>query len=159
MGPVAVAATLVVVGGSVSASATSRESQEGADELTAGSHGKYQRAVQDGSEWCYEEPRECRAVSPELVADPNPRRLPYHPGGTIRLRTGKKARGISVTGFGRRISAAPRDDSGRRWKIAVPGDARGKRQLSVTVDYRYLKDGRRYGGTYDFFLFVRQHRH
>ena len=141
--------------------ATSRESQEGARKLTAGSHGKYLRAVLHSSEWCYEEPRECRSVSPDLPDDPTPRRLPYHAGGVIHLRTGKEARAISVTGFGggRRLAGRRLDGSGRMWGIAVPRRARGKRQLFLTVDYRYWKDGRRYGGTYDFFLFVRSHRH
>ena len=144
-----------------SAGASSQQSRDGTGRLIAGSHGKYQRAVLHSSEWCYEEPRECRAVSPDLVADPSPRRLPYHPGGVIYLETGKRARGISVTGFGvgRRVAARRYDGSGRIWSVGVPRRARGKRQLFLTVDYRYWKDDKRYGGTYDFFLFIRRHTH
>ncbi len=69
----------------------------------------------------------------------------------MRLRTGRSARGVSVSFEGARRAAKPRDDSERRWRVRVPQSATGKMFVRIAVDYRR--------GEYRFFLPVRQHRH
>jgi hypothetical protein len=128
-------------------------------ELTAASHGDRDWALLDSYNWCPEGEDFCQGTQIDYAAPDRWDRLPIHPGGVMRLRTGRPARGVSVSFEGTRRSAKQRGDSGRRWRVRVPQSASGKMFLRIVADYRYRKDGKRWGGKYRFFLPVRQHRH
>jgi hypothetical protein len=128
-------------------------------ELTAASHGDRDWAALESSDWCPEGGDFCRSTILDYAVPERWDRLPIHPGGVMRLRTGKPARAVSVKFEGKRCAAKRRDDSGRRWRVRVPQSARGKTFLGIVADYRYRKDGEWWGGKYRFFLPVRQHRH
>jgi len=128
-------------------------------ELTAASHGDRDWALLDNYDWCPEGEDLCRSVFLDYAAPDRWDRLPIHPGGVMRLRTGRPARGVSVSFEGTRRAAKPRGDSDRRWRVSVPQSATGKMFLRIVADYRYREDGKRWGGKYRFFLPVRQHRH
>jgi hypothetical protein len=128
-------------------------------ELTAASHGDRDWAALDSWDWCAEGQDFCMGGQIDYAVPDRWDRLPIHPGGVIRLRTGRPARGVSVSFEGTRREAKPRDDSGRRWRVRVPQSATGKMFLRIVADYRYRKDGKTWGGRYRFFLPVRQHRH
>jgi hypothetical protein len=128
-------------------------------ELTAASHGDRDWALLESSDWCQEGEEFCIQRQVDYAVPERWDRLPIHPGGVIRLRTGKSARAVSVSFEGTRRAAKRRDDSGRRWRVRVPQSATGKMFLRIVADYRYRKDGKRWGGKYRFFLPVRQHRH
>ena len=127
------------------------------EELTAASHGDRDWAALEHFTWCTED--SCGDAWLDYAAPQHWDRLPIHPGGVIRLRTGEAARGVSVSFEGTRRTAKRRGDSRRRWRVRVPRSATGKMFLGIVADYRYRKDGKTWGGKYDFFLPVRQHRH
>jgi hypothetical protein len=128
-------------------------------ELTAASHGDRDWAAFESSDWCPEGEDLCRSVIVDYAVPERWDRLPIHPGGVMRLRTGRSARAVSVSFEGPRRAAKRRGDSGRRWRVRVPQSATGKMFLGIVADYRYRKDGETWGGKYRFFLPVRQHRH
>ena len=128
-------------------------------ELTAASHGDRDWAALEHSSWCPEGEDFCMDTWIDYAAPDRWDRLPIHPGGFLRLRTGRSARAVSVSFEGTRRAAKRRDESGRRWRVRVPQSAKGKMFLGIVADYRYRKDGKTWGGKYDFFLPVRQHPH
>ena len=128
-------------------------------ELTATSHGDRDWALLESSEWCAEGENFCVHRTIDYAPPDRWDRLPIHPGGVIRLRTGESARAVSVSFEGARRIAKRRGDSRRRWRVRVPQSATGKMFLGIVADYRYRKDGKTWGGKYRFFLPVRQHRH
>jgi hypothetical protein len=129
------------------------------EELTAASHGDRGWALIQSSDWCPEGEDFCMHREVDYAVPDRWDRLPIHPGGVMRLRTGESARAVSVSFEGTRRAARSRDDSGLRWRVRVPRTVRGKMFLGIVVDYSYRKDGKRWGGKYDFFLPVREHRH
>ena len=120
-------------------------------ELTAASHGDRDWAYLDSYDWCPKGEDVCQSAFVDYAAPDHWDRLPIHPGGLMRLRTGRAARGVLVKFPGDPRSAKRRGDSDRRWRVGVPESTTGKMFLRIVVDY-----GR---GKYRFFLPVRQHRH
>jgi hypothetical protein len=120
-------------------------------ELTAASHGDRDWAYLDSYDWCPRGEDLCQSVFVDYAAPDHWDRLPIHPGGLMRLRTGRSAGGVSVHFPGNHRSAKRRGDPGRRWRVRVPQSTTRKMFLRIVVDYRR--------GKYRFFLPVRQHRH
>jgi hypothetical protein len=115
-------------------------------------------------DWCFEgEGGVCQNGTVDYAHNPDPVRLPFHARSPMRFETGRPARALTVTfrrrGADRQIRARRADDSGLRWTIRAPSDAKREQNMGIEADYRYRKDKRWYGGRYWFFQEVRMHRH
>lgn len=135
----------------------------GRDRLVVQSHGERMRALLQDWEWCPERSTTCASGVADYAYDPNPRRLAFHPGSVIRLRTAAGARRVSVV-FSRaagevRVRANRRSSESTLWTLRAPADVDPEQDLDLSVDYRYRKNGKVYGGKYNFALPVRQHIH
>ncbi len=129
------------------------------NELTAASHGDRDWALLDSYDWCPAGENTCQTGFIDYAPRDRWDRLPIHPGGLMRIRTGKPARGVAVSFEGVRRAAKRHGDSGRRWRVRVPESATGEMFLRIVADYRFREDGKTWGGKYRFSLPVRQHQH